>query len=161
MKLSPHFSLREFTRSNTAIKNGIDNNPTEVHLSNMKALCENVLEPVRVHFGTPIRVGSGYRSEKLNKVIGGAKSSQHCRGEAADIDGTKTTTNKMVFDFIRKNLEFDQMIWEFGDDDNPDWVHVSYTTHKKNRRQILRASREGGKTVYTLYKSDDGSDGNP
>ena len=125
-------------------------------------MAENVFQPIRDHFGVPIRISSGYRSEALNKAIGGAgkmvngkyvPSSQHCTGEAIDIDMDGTSiTNKQVFDYIKEHLQFDQLIWEFGTDTNPDWVHVSYESTGKQRKQILRATRSGGKTVYSNYQ---------
>ena len=153
MQLSKHFELAEFTRSNTAKRAGISNMPTEAHQANMKVLCEKVLEPIREHFARPIMISSGYRSAALNKITKGASTtSQHCSGEAVDIDmdGTEVT-NKQIFDYIKANLEFDQMIWEFGTDANPDWVHVSYESTGKQRKQILKAVKQGGKTVYKPY----------
>jgi hypothetical protein len=103
-----------------------------------------------LHFGVPIHISSGYRSEALNKFIKGSSSSQHCKGEAIDIDmdgSSSGVTNADVYNFIKDNLEFDQLIWEFGTDKNPDWVHVSYTKGK-NRKQKLKAVRANGKTSY-------------
>lgn len=150
MKISKHLSLAEVTRSETAKRNGIDNIPTSEHLENFKLLAEKVFEPIRTHFGVPIHISSGYRSQALNKFIKGSASSQHCKGEAIDIDmdgSSSGVTNKMVFDFIVANLEWDQIIHEFGTDENPDWVHVSYTKGK-NRKQKLKALRTNGKTSY-------------
>lgn len=150
MKISPHLNLAEITRSDTAKRQGIDNTPTAEHLENFKLLADKVFEPIREHFGVPIFISSGYRSEALNKFIKGSSSSQHCKGEAIDIDmdgSDSEVTNKMVFDFIVSNLEWDQIIWEFGTDSNPDWVHVSYTKGK-NRKQKLKAVRKNGKTSY-------------
>ena len=155
MQLSEHLSLAEVTKSDTAKRRGISNMPTEAHLANFKLLAENIFEPIRKHFAKPIFISSGYRSAELNKAIGGASSSQHCSGEAIDIDMDGRpggVTNKMVFDFIKENLNFDQLIWEFGTDTNPDWVHVSYESTGKQRKQILRAVRNGGKTSYVPYK---------
>jgi hypothetical protein len=155
MQLSEHLSLSEVTRSETAKRRGISNMPTEAHIANFELLAEKVFEPVRKHFGKPIFISSGYRSADLNKAIGGASSSQHCSGEAIDIDMDgrgNSVTNKMVFDYIKDNLEFDQLIWEFGTDSNPDWVHVSYESTGKQRKQILRAVRKGGATSYVPYK---------
>ena len=154
MKLSEHLDLVEVTRSNEAKRKGISNEPTAEHLENFKKLAENVFEPIRKHFGVPIHISSGYRSSALNKAIGGASSSQHCTGEAIDIDMDGTTngvTNKMVFDYIKNNLSFDQLIFEFGTKDAPDWVHVSYESTGKQRKQILRAVKSGGKTTYQPY----------
>jgi hypothetical protein len=122
-------------------------------LENFKKLAENVFQPIREHFGVPIHISSGYRSAALNKAVGGSASSQHCTGEAIDIDMDGTSiTNAQIFNFIKDNLNFDQMIWEFGTDKNPDWVHVSYESTGKQRKQILVAKRVGGKTTYVPYK---------
>jgi hypothetical protein len=150
MKISTHLNLAEVTRSDSAKRHGIDNTPTAEHLENFKLLAEKVFEPIRLHFKTPIFISSGYRSKALNDFIGGSASSQHCKGQAIDIDmdGSKGgVTNKMVFDFIVSRLDFDQCIHEFGTDANPDWVHVSYAK-TGNRKQKLKAVRVGGKTVY-------------
>lgn len=150
MKISEHLDLSELTRSESAKRNGINNNPTPEHIENFKLLAENVFEPIRLHFKTPILISSGYRSKELNAFIKGSASSQHCKGQAIDIDmdGSKGgVTNKMVFDFIKDKLDFDQLIWEFGTDSNPDWVHVSYAKGA-NRKQKLKAVRNNGKTSY-------------
>jgi D-alanyl-D-alanine dipeptidase len=150
MKISAHLSLSEVTRSDSAKRHGIDNTPTAEHLENFKLLAEKVFEPIRAHFGVPIHISSGYRSKDLNAFIKGSASSQHCKGEAIDIDmdgSSNGVTNKMIYDFIKEKLDFDQLIWEFGSDSNPDWVHVSYTKGK-NRKQKLKAVRSGGKTTY-------------
>jgi hypothetical protein len=155
MQISKHLSLAEVSRSETAKRRGINNTPNGEHLENFKKLAENIFEPIREHFGVPIHISSGYRSKELNSAIGGSSTSQHCQGEAIDIDmdGSKGgVTNKMVFDFIKDNLVFDQMIWEFGTDKNPDWVHVSYESTGKQRKQILKAVKSGGKTSYIPYK---------
>jgi hypothetical protein len=154
MKLSEHLDLSEVTRSETAKRKGISNEPTAEHLENFKKLAENIFEPIRKHFGVPIHLSSGYRSKALNTAIGGSLTSQHCTGEAIDIDmdgSANGVTNKMVFEYIKANLNFDQMIWEFGTKDNPDWVHVSYESTGKQRKQILRAVKAGGKTTYQPY----------
>jgi len=150
MKISTHLNLAEVTRSDSAKRHGIDNTPTAEHLENFKLLAEKVFEPIRLHFKTPIFISSGYRSKALNDFIKGSLSSQHCKGQAIDIDmdGSKGgVTNKMVFDFIVSRLDFDQCIHEFGTDANPDWVHVSYVK-TGNRKQKLRAVRSGSKTTY-------------
>ena len=154
MKLSEHLDLSEVTRSESAKRKGISNMPTEAHIANIKLLAEKIFEPIRNHFRCPIIISSGYRSKELNAAIGGSLTSQHCQGEAIDIDmdGTPNgVTNRMVFDYIKDNLEFDQLIYEFGDSNNPDWVHVSYESTGKQRKQILRATRSNGKTVYSNY----------
>jgi zinc D-Ala-D-Ala carboxypeptidase len=150
MKISPHLNLAEIMRSNTAKRHGIDNTPTAEHLENFKLLADKVFEPIRDYFGVPIFISSGYRSKALNSFIKGSPSSQHCKGQAIDIDmdgGNGEVTNRMVFDFIKHKLDFDQLIWEFGTDFNPDWVHVSYVK-TGNRKQKLKAIRFGGKTSY-------------
>jgi zinc D-Ala-D-Ala carboxypeptidase len=154
MKLSEHFDLGEFTRSDYAKRNGIKNMPNPEQTDNLRELCVNVLEPIRKHFQIPILISSGFRSKELNNAIGGAKNSQHVSGEAVDIDhdlSANVVSNRMIFDFIKSNLTFDQMIWEFGTSTNPDWVHVSYVGNGKNRNQILRAIKHGGKTIYEKY----------
>ena len=151
MKLSEHLDLAEVTRSESAKRKGISNEPTAEHLENFKKLAENIFEPIRNHFNVPIHISSGYRSKALNAAIGGALTSQHCSGEAIDIDmdgSSNGVTNKMVFDFIKANLNFDQMIWEFGNSNNPDWVHVSYESTGKQRKQILKATKTNGNTHY-------------
>jgi hypothetical protein len=154
MKLSQHLDLAEVTRSDSAKRKGISNMPTPEHIENFKKLAENIFEPSRKHFGVPIMISSGYRSKALNTAIGGSLTSQHCSGEAIDIDMDGTAngvTNKMVFDYIKSNLNFDQLIWEFGTKDAPDWVHVSFESTGKQRKQILRAIKSGGKTAYQPY----------
>jgi zinc D-Ala-D-Ala carboxypeptidase len=150
MKISNHLSLSEVTRSETAKRKGISNTPTAEHLENFKILAENVFEKIRTHFGVPIHISSGYRSKELNDAIGGSQTSQHSKGQAIDIDmdgSSNGVSNADVYNFIKDNLEFDQLIWEFGTDKNPDWVHVSYV-NGPNRKQKLKAVRTNGKTSY-------------
>ena len=148
MKLSENLSLAEVTKSATAIKHGIANEPSEEHLTNLKAVAINIFQPCRDYFGKPLAVTSGYRSEALNDLIGGSKRSQHSKGEALDLDAQVYGgfTNAQLFNYIRENLDFDQLIWEFGNDQEPDWVHCSYTT--ENRGEVLVAYKENGKTRY-------------
>lgn len=152
MMLSKNLSLAEATKSATAIKHGIANDPTPEHLQNLIDLAESVFQPIRDYFGVPLAVSSGYRSEALNQRIGGSKSSQHMQGKAFDLDAHifGKITNKEIFDYIKDNLDFDQLIFEFGTDEEPDWVHVSYNKGN-NRGQILKAFRAKGKTVYQIY----------
>lgn len=153
MKISQHLSLAEVTRSETAKRRGISNIPTAEHLENFKFLAENVFEKVRAHFGVPIHISSGYRSKELNTAIKGSLTSQHSKGQAIDIDmdgSSNGVTNADIYNYIKDNLEFDQLIWEFGTDKNPDWVHVSYV-NGINRKQKLKAVRKKGKTSYELY----------
>jgi hypothetical protein len=155
MQLSKNLALSEVTRSETAKRKGISNMPTPEHIENFKKLAENVFQPIRDHFGVPIRISSGYRSKELNTAIGGSLSSQHCSGEAIDIDMDGTTiTNAEIFHFIKDNLEFDQLIAEFPVNSNPAWVHVSYESSGKQRKQILVAKKVGGATKYIPYKTD-------
>lgn len=149
MQLSEHFNLREFTKSETAMRRGIDNTPGPEHAENLQKVCENILEPVRNHFGRPVRINSGYRGPALNKAVGGSSKSQHCNGQAVDfeIDGLP---NPELAQWVVDNCEFDQIILEFynpKEGPNSGWVHASYV-EGNNRRQILTAVMEGGKTVY-------------
>ena len=152
MKLSAHFALAEFTRSESAKRHGVSNEPTPEHLQNLITLCEKVLEPIRMKFGS-INISSGYRSKALNHYIGGSLNSQHCEAKAADIDmdGMGGASNTEIFNYIKDSLDFDQLIWEFGNNNKPDWVHVSYNG-AKNRKQVLRALKVNGKTAYAPYK---------
>ena len=152
MKLSANLSLSEVLKSNTAARLGIDNSPEEFDILNLQAIAEEVFQPLRNYFGVPIFISSGFRSKKLNKAIGGSKYSQHMVGEALDIDCDMygKITNKEVFDFIKENLDWDQMIWEFGDDDSPDWVHVSFKRKGGNRKQLKRAVRDKKGTHYKV-----------
>ena len=151
MQLTNHISLTEATKSNTAERLGIDNFPNSYILSKMQKTATQLFEPLRIFVGEPIYISSFYRSPELNKVIGGSSRSQHCKGEAIDIDDVYSNryTNADYFNYIKENLPFDQLIWEFGDDDSPSWVHMSYTEDLKERRgRILRAIKEKGKTIY-------------
>jgi len=155
MQISKHLSLAEVSRSETAKRRGFNNTPSGEHLENFKKLAENIFEPIREHFAVPIHISSGYRSKELNAAIGGASSSQHCQGEAVDIDmdgSPSGVSNADVFKYIKDNLTFDQLIWEFGSDSNPDWVHASYESTGKQRKQILKAVKAGGKTSYIPFK---------
>ena len=149
MKLSKNFDLADFTRSEVARKKGISNIPSDEHAENLIALCENVLEPIVENLKIQFTITSGYRSSELNKEIGGSANSQHSRGQAVDIDSPKK--NKEIFDYIKDNLKFDQLIWEFGNDLHPDWIHVSYSK-EKNRGQVLRVRKVKGKTQYSVLE---------
>lgn len=149
--ISKHISDKESVYSRTALRLGIDNTPTINHRDNMVKLANEVFEPLRAYVGGPIKINSFYRSPELNKAIGGSSKSQHCHGQAIDIDDTfGRCTNAEMFNFIRDNLDYDQMIWEFGDDDNPDWVHVSYVSPEDNRQRCLLAYKYNGKTKYSV-----------
>lgn len=147
MKLSKHLSRAEFEFSPTAVRRGINNEMNATQLAAAIRLAENVFEPLRAFRGAPIKVNSGFRSLALNQAIGGSsKTSQHMKGEAMDLP---LTTSEFLW--IKDNLEFDQLIWEFGTNDFPQWVHVSYKA-KNNRKQVLRAVKVGGKTKYLPFK---------
>ena len=149
--ISKHISDREGVYSTTATRRGINNIPDKEHLDNMKLLAEKIFEPLRKWVGGPIRINSFYRGPELNKAIGGSSKSQHCKGQAMDIDDNGChKTNAEMYAWIKDNVEFDQMIWEFGDDDNPNWVHVSYVSPEENRNRCLKAYRENGKTKYMV-----------
>jgi len=151
MKISDHITYSEAIRSNTATRRGIDNTPGDYEITNMVGIAENIFEPLRKWVGGPIKINSMFRCEELNTAIGGSSRSQHCQGRAIDVDDTfGNKTNAEMFNYIKKNLNFDQLIWEFGDDANPDWVHVSYVSKEENRNRILKASRINGKTTYTI-----------
>ena len=150
MQISKHLSFEECTRSGTADKLGIiNNNPNESVIENMKLLAEKVFEPIREHFGKPIHVSSMFRGLPLNQAVKGSITSQHCSGQAMDIDmdSKGKPTNKEVFDFIKANLEFDQLINEF----DYSWIHVSYVKGK-NRKQVLKAKKVNGRTTYETIK---------
>ena len=144
MNLSKHVTLKEFQASGLATLRNLNNQMSESQIASAKLLCENVFEPLRLYLNTPINISSGFRSLQVNKMIGGAKTSQHTKGEAMDLQiGSKG------FNFINDKLNFDQLIWEFGNDENPSWVHVSFSS--KNRKQVLKASKKNGKTIYSNY----------
>ena len=147
MRLSDNFTLREFTRSQTAERRGISNMPTAAHLRAMQLLCVKVLEPARAHFGRPVRVTSGYRSGELNRAIGGSPTSQHCNGEAADWE-VPGVDNRRVAKWVEANLTFDQLILEGhrASDPNSGWIHTSYS-ETRARKQVLTATFPG--PVYT------------
>ena len=149
--ISEHISYREGVYSITATRLGINNTPEDDQLHFMGIIAEKVFEPLRDWVGGPIKINSFYRSPELNTAIGGSKTSQHCKGQAMDIDDTLgRATNAEMFHWIKENLNFDQMIWEFGDDDNPDWIHISYVSEEKNRNRCLKAYKENKKTKYKV-----------
>jgi len=151
MSISKHISYKEGVYSRTATRLGIKNNPNADQMENMITIAEEVFEPLRAYVGGPIKINSFFRSPELNKAIGGSTKSQHCHGQAIDLDDTfGRCTNAEMFEFIKNNLNFDQIIWEFGNDDNPDWVHVSYVSPDQNRNRCLQAYKENGKTNYKI-----------
>ena len=137
--LSEHFSLEEMTRSGVALSRGIDNTPSPEAVENLRLLCLNVLEPVRRRFGA-VRVTSGYRCPELNKAVGGAPLSQHLRGEAADIHIADMEVGRKIYDFVRQNTDFDQMLFERRQSNGCRWLHLSYTTRRPNRRQAAEVA---------------------
>lgn len=141
MKISNHITLAEATKSQTATRKGIDNTPPKEVIPNMIAVAEKCFEPLREWHGKPIGISSFYRSPALNRAVKGSARSQHCKGQAIDIDADifdNGLTNKQIYNWLVNNVDFDQIIWEYGTDDNPAWVHISYVSKEKNRRQQLR-----------------------
>ena len=149
--ISKHITYKEATRSVTALRLGIENKPSEYDLQNMELIAEKVFEPLRKAVNGPIKINSFYRCEKLNKAIGGSSRSQHCQGRAIDIDDVYGyVSNSYMYYYIKDNLDFDQLVWEFGTDAEPDWVHVSYVDEDSNRKRCLKAYKENGKTKYAI-----------
>tara|TARA_R110002012_G_scaffold172742_2_gene337579 strand:- start:2366 stop:2821 length:456 start_codon:yes stop_codon:yes gene_type:complete len=149
--ISKHISDKEGVYSNTAIRRGINNSPGEKQLYNMKMIARQIFEPLRAYVGGPIKINSFFRSEELNEAIGGSSKSQHCKGQAIDVDDTfGKMTNAEMYEFIKNNLSFDQLIWEFGNEENPAWVHVSYVSEEKNRNRCLLAYKENKRTKYKV-----------
>ena len=147
--ISEHISYKEATYSSTALRRGLDNTPNDEQLKCMEEVAENVFEPLRKWVGGPIKINSFFRGKPVNTAIGGSKSSQHMKGQAMDIDDTfKHKTNAEMYYYVKENLDFDQMIWEFGDDENPNWVHISYVSHRPNRKRLTVAFKKNGRTRY-------------
>jgi len=148
--ISEHITYKEGVYSTTALRLGLNNDPTKAHLTNMELLAEKIFEPLRKHVNGPIKINSFYRGPELNKAIGGSSKSQHCEGRAMDIDDDfGYMSNADMFEYIKNNLSFDQMIWEFGNSDNPNWVHVSYVNEDANRNRCLLAYKdENNRTKY-------------
>jgi zinc D-Ala-D-Ala carboxypeptidase len=149
MNLTKNFTLHEMTKSETALRKGLDNTPGETEIANLKLLCEKVLQPVRDHFGKGVKVNSGYRSPEVNSSVGGSRTSDHCQGQASDIE-IPGVANPELAEWIRDNLEYRQLILEFytpGGPPDGGWVHVSYDPNDL-KKQDLTATRRNGKTVY-------------
>ena len=150
--ISKHISYKEGVYSNTATRRGIDNTPNDEQLNSMELIAEKVFEPLREWVGGPIKINSFFRGEPVNTAIGGSKNSQHMKGQAIDIDDTfGYKTNAEMFHYIKDNLDFDQMVWEFGGeypDGNPNWIHISWVSHRPNRKKLTLAIKENGKTKY-------------
>jgi hypothetical protein len=153
-QVSHNISYKEAVRSSTATRHGLDNTPNSFQLRAMELVAQKIFQPVRENFCTPIYISSFFRSPKVNRKAGGAKSSSHTRGEAIDMDADvyEGVSNSEIFSYIKDNLSFDQLIWEFGDDENPNWVHASYVSEEDNRGEILIAYSGKGRTKYKYYE---------
>ena len=151
--ISKHISWSEAVKSKTAEKHEIENTPNENQIQEMKKLAKNIFEPLREWAGHPIRVNSFFRSPELCLKLKSKATSQHTKGQAIDIDSLGGKTNAELFDYIKDNLSFDQLIWEFGDDENPDWIHVSFVNENTNRGNILKAIKDNKKTKYVFYNA--------
>jgi len=152
-RISKHITYAEAIHSNTAKRKQIDNTPNQAQVDAMRLLAEKIFEPLRKVVGGPIKVNSFFRSVALNEAIGGVASSQHCKGQAIDIDdvyGYKT--NAEMYKWIQENLDYDQMIWEFGTDMQPNWIHISYVSQEENRNRCLKAYKEDRRTKYKVIK---------
>ena len=151
MKISEHITYAESIHSMTAKRKSIDNTPNPTQVETMKLTAEKIFEPLRKFVGGPIKITSMFRSVVLNEAIGGVSSSQHCKGQAIDLDdvyGYKS--NAEMYYWIKENLNFDQLIWEFGTDTNPNWIHISYVSDEENRNKCLKAYKENHKTKYKV-----------
>jgi len=147
--ISKHISYHEGTYSRTAERRDLDNTPNKEQLKCMKEVAENLFEPLRKWVGGPIKINSFFRGEPVNTAIGGSTRSQHMKGQAIDIDDTfKHKTNADMYHYIKENLDFDQMIWEFGTEKNPNWLHISWVSHRPNRKKLTIAKKVNGRTKY-------------
>ena len=147
--ISKHVSDKEGVYSATALRRGLDNTPNAEQLKCMMDIANYVFEPLREWVGGPIKINSFFRGEPVNTAIGGSKRSQHMKGQAMDLDDTfRYKTNAEMYHYIKDNLEFDQLIWEFGDGKNPNWIHVSFVTHRSNRKKLTIAYKKNGRTKY-------------
>ena len=148
-KISKHVSYHEGTYSRTGVSRGFDNTPDDKQLKCMEEVAVNLFEPLREWVGGPIKINSFFRGEPVNTAIGGSKYSQHMKGQGIDIDDTfGHRTNAEMYHYIKDNLDFDQMVWEFGTEDNPNWLHISWVSHRPNRKKLTVALTKNGKTVY-------------
>ena len=147
--ISKHISYKEATHSATALRRGLDNTPNDEQLKCMEEVAENLFEPLREWVGGPIKVNSFFRGEPVNTAIGGSTRSQHMKGQAIDIADTfGHKTNAEMYHYIKDNLDFDQLIWEFGDDKNHNWLHISWVSHRPNRKKLTIAKKVNGRTKY-------------
>ena len=152
--ISKNISWDEAVKSKTAEKHDIENIPNENQIQEIKKLAKNIFEPLREWAGHPIRVNSFFRSPELCLKLKSKATSQHTKGQAIDIDSLGDKTNAELFNYIKDNLSFDQLIWEFGDDENPDWIHVSFVNENTNRGNILKAIKDNKKTKYVFYNAE-------
>ena len=147
--ISKHISYHEGTYSQTGVRKDLDNTPDDDQLKRMEEVAENLFEPLREWVGGPIKINSFFRGEPVNTAIGGSRKSQHMKGQAIDIDDTfGHKTNAEMYHYIKDNLDFDQLIWEFGTDKNPNWLHISWVSHRPNRKKLTIAKKVNGKTKY-------------
>ena len=138
IQLTPHFKLSEFTKSSTATVRHIDNTPNEEQIANLRYLCEQILEPLRQHFNTPVLISSGYRCPELNKAVGGSKTSNHMFGYAADLHIPDIATGREWFTWIKDNCQFDELIWEHSTPTSNDyWIHVAIHRNGPNRQKVV------------------------
>ena len=147
--ISKHISYHEGTYSQTGVRRDLDNTPDDDQLKRMEEVAENLFEPLREWVGGPIKINSFFRGEPVNTAIGGSRKSQHMKGQAIDIDDTfGHKTNAEMYHYIKDNLDFDQLIWEFGTDKNPNWLHISWVSHRPNRKKLTVAKKVNGRTKY-------------
>ena len=147
--ISKHISYHEGTYSQTGVRKDLDNTPDDDQLKRMEEVAENLFEPLREWVGGPIKINSFFRGEPVNTAIGGSRKSQHMKGQAIDIDDTfGHKTNAEMYHYIKDNLDFDQLIWEFGTDKNPNWLHISWVSHRPNRKKLTVAKKVNGRTKY-------------
>ena len=147
--ISKHVSYHEGTYSQTGVRRDLDNTPDDDQLKRMEEVAENLFEPLREWVGGPIKINSFFRGEPVNTAIGGSRKSQHMKGQAIDIDDTfGHKTNAEMYHYVKDNLDFDQLIWEFGTDENPNWLHISWVSHRPNRKKLTVAKKVNGKTKY-------------
>tara|TARA_R110000824_G_scaffold160471_1_gene335287 strand:+ start:173 stop:637 length:465 start_codon:yes stop_codon:yes gene_type:complete len=147
--ISKHISYHEGTYSQTGVRRDLDNTPDDDQLKRMEEVAENLFEPLREWVGGPIKINSFFRGEPVNTAIGGSRKSQHMKGQAIDIDDTfGHKTNAEMYHYVKDNLDFDQLIWEFGTDKNPNWLHISWVSHRPNRKKLTVAKKVNGRTKY-------------
>ena len=147
--ISKHISYHEGTYSRTGERRDLDNTPNKDQLKCMEEVANNLFEPLREWVNGPIKINSFFRGEPVNTAIGGSRKSQNMKGQAIDIDDTfGYKTNAEMYHYIKDNLDFDQMIWEFGNDENPNWLHISWVSHRPNRKKLTIAKKVNGRTKY-------------